>query len=154
MLKNHQQQQTNKQKNKKTILWKDISKRKRPCSGILVRWPCISSSSIFSWKNFLEEIFLLRNKFSSAHISIENSFGRLKVRFRCLQGVMNVKLDKLPPAIYWYLVLHNYCKKKKKKKKKKGNLTEQNLMSAFEPWNPYPIEKGWMKTKLFLWEIP
>ena len=51
-------------------------------------------------------------RLSSARIPIENSFGRLKVRFRCLQGAMEVKFDTLPQVIYWCFVLHNYCDNK------------------------------------------
>ena len=61
---------------------------------------------------------------SSARISIENSFGRWKVQFGCLQRVMDVKVDTLPQVIYLCFVLHNYFKKKKE------NLPSQNLMPA------------------------
>ena len=63
-------------------------------------------------------------RLSSARIPIENSFGRLKVRFRCLQGAMEVKFDTLPQVIYWCFVLHNYCDNKNE------NLPYQNLMSV------------------------
>ena len=61
---------------------------------------------------------------SSARIPIENSFGRLKARFRCLKRAMNVKLDTLPQVIYSCFVLSKYWENKKE------NLPDQNLMTA------------------------
>ena len=73
-------------------------------------------------KNERENVFSY--KLSSARIPLENSCGRLKARFRCLQHAMDVKLDPLPQVIYSCFVLHNYCENKKE------NLPNQNLMSA------------------------
>ena len=63
-------------------------------------------------------------KLFSARIPIENSFGRLKARFRSLPCAMDVKLNTLTQVIYSCFALHNYCKNKKE------NLPDQNLMSA------------------------
>ena len=95
-------------------------------------------------ENKREKLFMY--KFSSACIPIENLFGRLKVRFRCLQRAKDVKLDTLPQVIYSCFVLHNYCENKKE------DFLDQNLISvqSFEKRSqrfilyrfPYPTEKG------------
>ena len=72
--------------------------------------------------NKREKLFIY--KFSSARIPIENLFGRLKGRFRCLQRVRDVKLHTLPQVIYSCFVLHNYCEDKKE------DFPDQNLMSV------------------------
>ena len=63
-------------------------------------------------------------KLYSSRIPIENSFGRLKAQFKCLQRAMDVKLDTLPQVIYSCFVLHNYCENKKE------NLPNQYFMPA------------------------
>ena len=60
-------------------------------------------------------------KLPSAGIPIENSFGRLKARFGCLQRAMDVKLNTLSQVIYSSFALYNYSENKKE------NLPDQNL---------------------------
>ena len=47
-------------------------------------------------------------KLSTAGIVIENAFGRLKGRFRCLNKAMYVNVKELPNLIMSCFVLHNF----------------------------------------------
>ena len=63
-------------------------------------------------------------KLSSARITIENAFSRLKARFRYLHRVMDSDLNALPQVIHSCFILHNYCEIKNER------LFEQNLLSS------------------------
>jgi len=65
-------------------------------------------------------------RLSSARITIENSFGRLKGRFRCLQRAMDIDIKTLPKVIMACFVLHNYCELKKEA------ISDNNYQSAIE----------------------
>lgn len=41
---------------------------------------------------------------------IECAYGRLKARWGCLKGVLDVDLELVPTLIYACLILHNFCK--------------------------------------------
>jgi hypothetical protein len=58
-------------------------------------------------KDMQEQFFGFR--LSSSRMVIENAFGRLKGRFRCLQRKMDLSLDSLPSVILSCFILHNYC---------------------------------------------
>ena len=46
---------------------------------------------------------------SSTRMEIECAFGRLKVRFGCLQRDRNINIDDLPDVIHLYFVLNKFC---------------------------------------------
>ena len=46
-----------------------------------------------------------------ARCTIERSFGQLKMRFRCLEGKLRIKLEKVPPIIVACFILHNLAKR-------------------------------------------
>lgn len=48
-------------------------------------------------------------RLSSARMTIECAFGRLKGRFGCLRRVMDVNIDELPELILSCFILHNFC---------------------------------------------
>ena len=73
--------------------------------------PCLMKEFTAGGKNVRERFFSY--KLSSARIVIENSFGRLKGRFGCLQRAMDVNINDLPNVILACFVLHNYCELKK-----------------------------------------
>ena len=50
---------------------------------------------------------MLNDKCSSARITIKNSFGTLKARFRCLQRAMDITINILPQVLYLCLALRN-----------------------------------------------
>ena len=46
---------------------------------------------------------------SRARMVVENAFGRLKGRWRCLLKRMDFKLQNVPPIVSSCVVLHNIC---------------------------------------------
>ena len=64
--------------------------------------------------NTIDEQFFC-HKLSSARMTIECSFGRLKARFGALRREMDICQKDLPNVIYSCFVLHNYCELKKEK---------------------------------------
>lgn len=48
-------------------------------------------------------------RLSSARMTIECAFGRLKGRFGCLRRNMDINLRDLPAVIHSCFILHNYC---------------------------------------------
>ena len=60
-----------------------------------------------SGKDEREQYFDYR--LSSAHMVIENAFGRLKGRFGCLRRPMDVNIKELPHLIMSIFILHNFC---------------------------------------------
>lgn len=46
---------------------------------------------------------------SRARMVVENAFGRLKGRWRCLQKRLDLKLDNVPNVVATCVVLHNIC---------------------------------------------
>ena len=63
-------------------------------------------------------------KLSSARITIENAFGKLKPPFRCLDRAMDIDINTLPQVIFSCFILHNYYKIKNER------VPEQNLLSS------------------------
>ena len=59
----------------------------------------------------IEQKFL-SHRISSSRMVVECAFGRMKLKFRCLQRVMDINLHDLPAVIYTCCVLHNFliCK--------------------------------------------
>ena len=55
------------------------------------------------------------HKLSSPRILIENAFGRLKRRFRCLNRAMNVNVKEIPNLIMSCFVLYNICEVRNEK---------------------------------------
>lgn len=47
---------------------------------------------------------------SRARMVVENSFGRLEGRWRCLLKRLDVKLENIPSIVAACVVLHNLCK--------------------------------------------
>ena len=62
-------------------------------------------------------------KWYSARITIKNSFGTLKTRFRCLQRAMDISINTLSQFLYLCLELNNYFELQKEK------IPEQSLLS-------------------------
>ena len=52
---------------------------------------------------------------SSARMTIECAFGRLKARFSALRREMDLCQSDLPNVIYSCFVLHNFCEMRKEK---------------------------------------
>lgn len=50
---------------------------------------------------------------SSARISVENGFGRLKGRWRCLSKRMDISTKLVPKVVLACVILHNFCEKQK-----------------------------------------
>ncbi|XP_055955589.1 uncharacterized protein LOC126814699 [Patella vulgata] len=52
-------------------------------------------------------------KLSSSRMTVENSFGRLKGRWRCLLKRLDMNVDKVPNIIMTCCILHNICEQAK-----------------------------------------
>lgn len=52
-------------------------------------------------------------RLSSARMTIENSFGRLKARWRVLLRKPDVHVDTMREIIHACILLHNFCEKRK-----------------------------------------
>lgn len=52
-------------------------------------------------------------RLSSARMTIENSFGRLKVRWRVLLKKPDLHVDTMRKVIYVCMLLHNFCENNK-----------------------------------------
>ena len=51
----------------------------------------------------------LSYRLSHARMSIENAFGRLKGRWRCLLKRMDIKVANVPTVVATCVALHNFC---------------------------------------------
>lgn len=50
---------------------------------------------------------------SSARVCIENAFGRLKGRWRCLAKRADISISIVPKVVVACAILHNFCEKQK-----------------------------------------
>ena len=73
------------------------------------------------------------HKLSSARMTIECSFGRLKGRFGALRREMDICQKDLPNVIYSCFVLHNYCELKKEKLPEDAIQTAIHYDQEFQP---------------------
>lgn len=84
----------------------------------------IIGDGIFALKTWLMKPFEIRNnmpimeenfnyRLSSARMTIENAFGRLKARWRVLLSRPDVHVDTMRRIIYVCFLLHNFCEMEK-----------------------------------------
>ena len=80
----------------------------------------------------LDEQFFC-HKLSSARMTIECAFGRLKARFGALRREMDICQRDLPNVIYSCFILHNYCELKKEKLSDEAIQTAIHYDQEFQP---------------------
>uniref|UniRef100_A0A8D0E558 DDE Tnp4 domain-containing protein n=1 Tax=Salvator merianae TaxID=96440 RepID=A0A8D0E558_SALMN len=89
---------------------------------------------------------------------VERTFGRLKQRWRCLQGTLQVSEENLNPIIASCVVLHNVCEARKPESFREDNYRTVHLPE--ETWVEAEVERirgaqdkeVWDAVAKFLWE--
>lgn len=63
---------------------------------------------------------------SSARVCVENAFGRLKGRWRCVCKRTDISISAVPKVVVACTILHNFCEKEKEHYNNTWNETEGN----------------------------
>ena len=92
----------------------------------------IYHDGIFRWWEYSREKFF-SYKWSSARITIKNSFFTLKACFRCVQRAMDININNLPQVLYVRLALHNYFELQKEKNPEQSLALALSFVKRVEP---------------------
>lgn len=72
-------------------------------------------------------------RLSSARMVIECSFGRLKGRFACLRGNVDINMSDLPTFLHSVFIMHNFCEQENQPVRQQDVESAQNYDAIFQP---------------------